>query len=704
MAELNQKDQKPAEPEEIRALAADLDQFGEDFDTYEYRDTVEDKEENIRNAETMLLDGKTDGIRNYLLSFIDDDRDPEAVQAAKALLERMDMAAPSLPGTTLALKAAFDRDYSYIRVTNMEPDQVKGILEQMIATVPEDASLDVEEYIKHAGGQIEQIGGAFDDFSPNFPTMLEYNFDTNKVYDYRQEPDTFTIYQIKRGEEYHFHRFEPLEHLERFGLFVNFDNYEKIYSAPLPENGTTVQKLNQIYDKFNFDHPADFRGHSLSVSDIIVFHEAGKDTAHYVDSFGFKEVPAFFKQEPDKFRYYITQDALNIGTYPHMGSSDVNRLTIAPQKFEQGTVTAFGYLEYPKPLTPEQVQEYGLLPSANNPSHIETVEKTQEQNYNHIDGILNNLPDREQVGLSLDGGSRYMAIQTCDDGYDYTFYNAGFEELDGGQLDNPELSMAQAIYELLSDEGWQDAKLEALDYEFLMEKTDTAEKERLAALAALKAQEAPLLRVVPVGRFERYIEPSEITQDQYIVKGGILLSPCASNPDYYESSNRALDSRYIDPHIYEVAQRSKSGNPTAFRVVEDAPVENPFEPVGKEIGIAQAGQITCGLVFKHQMEGFKLTDQTVLLQKERDAHGNYYGGISLDGMMLKTPKMYAAVKDEHRQITAFRRMREKDFSKQQPKQEAQKSEKKPSIREQLAKKPEQPSSPKPPAKRKDLQR
>ncbi|MSS92003.1 hypothetical protein FYJ45_28490 [Eisenbergiella tayi] len=198
MAELNQKDQKPADPEEIRALAADLDQFGEDFDTYEYRDTVEDKEENIRNTETMLLDGKTDSIRNYLLSFIDDDRDPEAVQAAKALLERMDMATPSLPGTTLALKAAFDRDYSYIRVTNMEPDQVKGILEQMIATVPEDASLDVEKYIKHAGGQIEQIGGAYDDFSPNFPTMLEYNFDTNKVYDYRQEPDTFTVVrQIK---------------------------------------------------------------------------------------------------------------------------------------------------------------------------------------------------------------------------------------------------------------------------------------------------------------------------------------------------------------------------------------------------------------------------------------------------------------------------------------------------------------------------
>ena len=76
-------------------------------------------------------------------------------------------------------------------------------------------------------------------------------------------------------------------------------------------------------------------------------------------------------------------------------------------------------------------------------------------------------------------------------------------------------------------------------------------------------------------------------------------------------------------------------------------------------------------------------------------------GISLDGMMFKIPKMYAPVTDETGRITAFRQMREKDFSRGQPQK---KPEKKPSIREQLAKKPEQHTAAKPPAKRKDLER
>lgn len=95
---------------------------------------------------------------------------------------------------------------------------------------------------------------------------------------------------------------------------------------------------------------------------------------------------------------------------------------------------------------------------------------------------------------------------------------------------------------------------------------ETAKKEEpVTANEVLKQKsETPLLRVVPVNRFERYIEPGEITQDQYIVKGGILLTPCASNPDFYESSNRRVNGSYIDAHIYEVAERSKRGKPTAF--------------------------------------------------------------------------------------------------------------------------------------------
>ena len=77
--------------------------------------------------------------------------------------------------------------------------------------------------------------------------------------------------------------------LEKMGLSVNPDNYEKVYEAPK----TAEDTLDSIYYRFNMEHPADFRGHSLSVSDVVVFHENGVDTAHYVDSYGFKAIPDF---------------------------------------------------------------------------------------------------------------------------------------------------------------------------------------------------------------------------------------------------------------------------------------------------------------------------------------------------------------------------------------------------------------------------
>ena len=67
MADINRNEEKVPAPEEIHGLAAALDQFGADFDPYEYMDTVEDKEQNIRDTEAMLLAGKTDGLKNYLL-------------------------------------------------------------------------------------------------------------------------------------------------------------------------------------------------------------------------------------------------------------------------------------------------------------------------------------------------------------------------------------------------------------------------------------------------------------------------------------------------------------------------------------------------------------------------------------------------------------------------------------------------------------
>lgn len=107
------------------------------------------------------------------------------------------------------------------------------------------------------------------------------------------EADTFTIYQLKQGDDLHYHRFEPLERLQAAGLSVEAGNYDQIYTAPLSGGDT----LEGIYTRFNIGHPEDFTGHSLSVSDVVVLHQGGKDQAFYVDRFGFSEVTQFLDQQ-----------------------------------------------------------------------------------------------------------------------------------------------------------------------------------------------------------------------------------------------------------------------------------------------------------------------------------------------------------------------------------------------------------------------
>ena len=107
------------------------------------------------------------------------------------------------------------------------------------------------------------------------------------------DKDTFSIYQIKGGDGTRDFRFEPYDRLHAAGNVVDKANYELVYSAEL----TPGTSLEDIYTRFNIDHPKDFKGHSLSVSDVVVLHQNGQDTAHYVDSFGYKDVPEFLQPE-----------------------------------------------------------------------------------------------------------------------------------------------------------------------------------------------------------------------------------------------------------------------------------------------------------------------------------------------------------------------------------------------------------------------
>ena len=157
--------------------------------------------------------------------------------------------------------------------------------------------------------------------------------------------DTFSIYQLKDGDETRDYRFEPYDRLQAAGLAVDRANYELVYTAPLAP-GTS---LDDIFTRFNIDHPKDFKGHSLSVSDVVVLHQGGQDTAHYVDRGDFKQIPEFLQEKQ---------------------------------------------------------------PQRENP--LKAAEQTTEQNYNMIDGRINNTPTVDELEAKVKAGETISLVDLAN--------------------------------------------------------------------------------------------------------------------------------------------------------------------------------------------------------------------------------------------------------------------------------------------------
>ena len=109
--------------------------------------------------------------------------------------------------------------------------------------------------------------------------------------------DTYAIYQLKNEDSTAVLRFESYDRLQKQGLEPKPDNYELVYSGTLNHDGSQIDCLEDLYRKFNIERPDDFTGHSLSVSDIVALKQRGVVSYHYVDSIGYKELPAFMKPE-----------------------------------------------------------------------------------------------------------------------------------------------------------------------------------------------------------------------------------------------------------------------------------------------------------------------------------------------------------------------------------------------------------------------
>ena len=207
--------------------------------------------------------------------------------------------------------------------------------------------------------------------------------------------DSFSIYQLKGGNETLDYRFEPLDSIHRNGLSVKPENYELVYEAPL----TAKDDLESIYTRFNVDRPADFTGHSLSVSDIVVLHQDGKDTAHYCDRAGFSEVPEFL-QPAQKSREITERIQTPRGSFYLCG---MTRAQMEADGYGFHHASEDGkYL-----IMANGTQAYAVradAPEKDNP--LRTAEMTLEDDYGMIDGVINNGRRGEELEKAKEHAER----------------------------------------------------------------------------------------------------------------------------------------------------------------------------------------------------------------------------------------------------------------------------------------------------------
>lgn len=270
--------------------------------------------------------------------------------------------------------------------------------------------------------------------------------------------DKYGIYQLKHNPELNHLRFEGTESLKRMGITKdNFDtikpeNYKLIYVGELSElqEQTEGETLEAIYEKFNIDHPEDYRGHSLSVSDIVVLHQNGENSVHFVDSFGFTGLPDFMQTLEG-----VKEQEAEIDT----SGQDVQKSELEKQELETSDYT----LE-----DGDEIIDLG-------------DEKEQV-----LADMRKSLEIGEETELAFQIADRYISIQEVDGGYDYSIMGADYKEIDGGVYDNPDVTIREALTDIIDDlksaPNHNGAKgsikekdeLIPIDYDGLMEKVEKA--------------------------------------------------------------------------------------------------------------------------------------------------------------------------------------------------------------------------------------
>lgn len=584
-----------------------------------HRSAYDTDERNLIMNHAYKLDDmyKTTSLAHSLAEQKDDL--PLLLETIKAAEEEID----ALPDGMSGLSQMHEYGYSWDEMLPLTKDRALELFREDVSVYQLHA--DGSETLVEDRAALQGHDGLFGVEKSDWNAYLEYQSMKQELEDSEPSREAqflygnesrFGIYQLKDTEETRDIRFMNMDYLEKEGIPVSRENYTLVYTGELTEG----MSLEDIYTKFNIDHPADFTGHSLSVSDVVVLHQDGENTSHYVDSVGYREIPEFTKElsvsaevsaekapvmeetaeitegaaeentaaEPDsdKVSYYVIED-LSTWAENSPDKSRLERFDSLPEavaKFAEyrgkdmedkpdmaratfgfnvngsefdlihvrnhenclsldfthsraaeesrrfmddlqilSDEVGFDKVRVHREMSSEEIKDfvkqrfeyqlkssgiddislymdrfdalYGqgkmehLMPTANQKHIVEDVPFMEWENP-YID-TSSHTTDRTETELAFQLADRYISIQEASEGYDYTIYDMDYRELDGGVYDNPDITIRQALDEIVTDlkepthrselEGSirTDDELIPIDYDGLMEKAEQVAKEHL---------------------------------------------------------------------------------------------------------------------------------------------------------------------------------------------------------------------------------
>ncbi len=402
----------------------------------------------------------------------------------------------------------------------------------------------------------------------------------------------YSIYQVKRGEEYARLSFNSWNELKKFNIPFDKNNYEEVYGGYVSDVSRSQGRgviLDNIYTKFNIDQPENFRGHSLSVGDVIVLEDNNVSSAFYVDSFGMADVTdLFFEVEKQKIDLSKLSEITLTEEYDRRKDQPDNFLHIKNTVSFSNLNSSYLISRY-KEFTYEYddmpdydegdttITRQGMLAEVQ--EFFENMRNDHDKSISITDlsGKTTVLEGRlfefdateDRLAFMIPNAGYAEMFERDDDSYDYTFYDGDYNVTDSGVYDDVSISLRQAFTVVMEDAGYDIEKCEPMDFEKVHSRAEEKEEQSVPVADTGRKKSG---NEVEVGDVFLYNDREyTVTPDNGIYPDDVTVS-------YEEQTGGIafLATQNIDR--YKLAENGVFlGNPTKEQEKENSPTEDKSE-------------------------------------------------------------------------------------------------------------------------------